>query len=77
MITNYIFDLQKEFFEVRESMCNKKTRKINVFTTQIKEMDLALDYIGMLCYGKKYLNENKNIMNDNGYICSGYFGEIK
>lgn len=76
-IINYIIDLQDEFFEISESVYDKEARVINVFKIKIKEIDSALDYIGLLCYGKKYLNENKNLMEDNGYICNSYFQSIE
>lgn len=76
-IINYTIDLQNEFFEISESVYDKEMRVINVFTTQIRKIDSALDYIGLLCYGKKYLNKNKNLMEGNGYICNSYFQNIE
>lgn len=77
IVINYIIDLQDEFFEISESVYDNEMRVINVFKIEIKEIDSALDYIGLLCYGKKYLNENKNLMEDNGYICNSYFQNIE
>lgn len=75
-IVTFIIDLQKQFFDITEH--DSGNMKItNVFAKQNKNIDSALDLIGELCYGKKYIKNTKNTMNDENYIVSSNCRKIQ
>lgn len=72
VIVDYIKELQTHYFTENISVDENDDCQKTVYDINIKKIDSAMDYIGKLCYGRKYVKTNKNVMNDEFYICCEY-----
>ena len=76
VIVDYIKELQTHYFTENISVDEDGDCRKTVYDINIKKLDSAMDYIGELCYGRKYAKTNKNVMDDNSYIYSVYHYHI-